>query len=297
MNGTFNLKSREVEIRTMNATEPSIAELLDCSFLILDKPVGPSTHEVTSFIRKLLGVKKVGQMGTLDPQASGVIIVGIGKAVRLLRFVDMREKEYTGILRLRKKPLDIVVLQAEFNKQKGKIIQVPPKESAVAKRARHRKVYEFRALELVHNTALFESRVEAGTYIRVLCTEVGKAFGEGKMIELRRTAVGSFNESQAVRLPEFADAVWDFKKSGNAQALSGMLMDAQKLLTLPCRRISGEAAEALGRGSPLAISAVTGAEALEKGEWLQLADEKGRLVAIAELEGGKLHPRVVLGTK
>ncbi|VVB57061.1 putative tRNA pseudouridine synthase B [uncultured archaeon] len=276
---------------------PSIEELLDASFLILDKPRGPSTHEVTAYIRKLLGVKKVGQMGTLDPQASGVLVIGIGKAVRLLRFVDMREKVYVGVLRTRQAPQNIDGLQAVFNRCLGQITQTPPKQSAVAKRPRQRKVYEFRALELVSNTALFTARVEAGTYIRVLCTEVGKAFGEGKMIELRRTSVGSFSESRCRRLPDLTDAAWEWKEHGDATALQQMLVPAQELLTLPCLRIAGEAAEALGRGSPLAISDVAGAEALEKGEWVQIAGEQGRLLAMAQVEGGKLRPRVVLGAK
>jgi H/ACA ribonucleoprotein complex subunit 4 len=272
-----------------------IEELLDCSFLILDKPRGPSTHEVTSFIRKLLGVKKVGQMGTLDPQASGVLVIGIGKAVRLLRFVDMKEKKYVGVLRTRQAPKNLALLQAEFDKQVGKITQIPPKASAVAKRARQRKVYEYKALELIHNTALFESRVEAGTYVRVLCTEVGKAFGEGKMIELRRVAVGSFDEAQAVRLPGLADAAWKFRKHGDASALQKMLRPAHGMLQLPAIHVAEAAVDAFARGLPLAISGVGGAEAVRKtGEWMQVQDASGRLVAIVEAKGSTLHPRVVL---
>ncbi len=272
-----------------------IDELLDCSFLILDKPRGPSTHEVTSYIRKLLGVKKVGQMGTLDPQASGVLVIGIGKAVRLLRFVDMKEKKYVGVLRTRQPIPSLQILQAEFNRQLGKITQMPPKASAVAKRARQRKVYEYKALELIHNTALFESRVEAGTYVRVLCTEVGKAFGEGKMIELRRVSVGSFDEAQAIRLPDLADAAWKFRKHGDASGLQKMLRPAQGMLRLPAIHAAEAALDAFARGLPLAISGVGGAEAVRKtGEWMQAIDASGRLVAIVEAKGSALYPRVVL---
>jgi len=278
-----------------STTVPSIDELLDCSFLVLDKPRGPSTHEVTSYIRKLLGVKKVGQMGTLDPQASGVLIIGIGKAVRLLRFVDMREKTYVGCLRLRKKPLDIVVLQAEFDKQVGKIIQTPPKASAVAKRPRQRKVYEFKARDISNNTALFESRVEAGTYIRVLCQEVGKRFGEGKMIELRRTSVDSVDETQAIRLPDLVDAVWKFRERGDASALQEMLRPAREMLHPPALCVADPVVDAFARGSPLAISGVGNAEAGWKtGDWATVIDKNGRLVAMAQLEDGKFRPKVVL---
>ncbi len=279
----------------MKTTPTPAEELLDCSFLILDKPRGPSTHEVTSHIRKLLGVKKVGQMGTLDPQASGVLVIGIGKAVRLLRFVDMKEKKYVGVLRTRQAPKNLAELQAEFNRQLGKITQMPPKASAVAKRARQRKVYEYKALELIHNTALFESRVEAGTYVRVLCSEVGKAFGEGKMIELRRVSVGSFGEAQSLRLPDLADAAWKFRKHGDASALRKMLRPAHGMLQLPAIHAAEAALDAFARGLPLAISGVGGAEAVRKtGEWMQAIDASGRLVAIVEAKGSALYPRVVL---
>lgn len=272
-----------------------IDELLDCSFIILDKPRGPSSHEVTTYLRKLLGVKKVGQMGTLDPKVSGVMIVGIGKAVRLLRFVDTEKKTYVGVMRTRKTPENLAEMQKEFDRFVGRITQVPPRESAVAKRARRRKVYELRARDIVVNTTLFEAIVEAGTYIRVLCTEVGKAFGEGRMIELRRVAVGSFDESQAVRLPQLVDAMWQFKKHGNSAGLQKILLPAQKLLHLPRLYVADAAVDAIGRGAPLALSGVAGAEAgIETGSWVQLQTKSGRLVAIGQIKSGAVHPKVVL---
>jgi H/ACA ribonucleoprotein complex subunit 4 len=279
----------------MNPPAESVDELLSCSFIILDKPRGPSSHEVTTYLRKLLGVKKVGQMGTLDPKVSGVIIVGVGKAVRLLRFVDTEKKTYVGVMRTRKAPDSLEQVQAEFNHFVGRITQVPPRESAVAKRARRRKVYELRAQDIVVNTTLFEAIVEAGTYIRVLCTEVGKAFGEGRMIELRRVAVGSFDESQAVRLSDIADAVWQFKKHGNAAGLQKILLPAQKLLHIPRLYVADAAVDAIGRGAPLASSDVTGAEAgIESGSWVQVKTKNERLVAIARIEKGQICPKVVL---
>ncbi len=164
----------------MKKSPTTIDELLSCSFIILDKPRGPSTHEVTTYIRKLLGVKKTGQMGTLDPKASGVLVIGIGKAVRLLRFVDMKEKTYVGVMRTRIAPKNMAELQAEFDKHTGSIRQMPPRESAVAKRRRTRKVYELRVRDIINNTALFESRVEAGTYIRGALHRGRQAFWNGQ---------------------------------------------------------------------------------------------------------------------
>ena len=279
----------------MKKSPTTIDELLSCSFIILDKPRGPSTHEVTTYIRKLLGVKKTGQMGTLDPKASGVLVIGIGKAVRLLRFVDMKEKTYVGVMRTRIAPKNMAELQAEFDKHTGSIRQMPPRESAVAKRRRTRKVYELRVRDIINNTALFESRVEAGTYIRVLCTEVGKRFGMGKMIELRRTSVGSFTESDAIRLPDLVDAAYKFKMRKDASELRRILHPAQEMVHLPRLYVADAAVDAIGRGALLAPSGVADAEAgIVPGAWVQLMAKDGSLLAIGRKESDLVKPKIVL---
>ncbi len=270
-------------------------ELLHCSFIFVDKPRGPSSHEITTFVKKLLGAQKAGHAGTLDPQVSGVQIIGLNKAARLLRYVVGQDKEYIGVLRLRQAPEDIAHLQKQMDRLVGKIRQMPPKESAVAKRRRERKVYEFTALELLNRTALFRARVEAGTYVRVLCTDVGKAFGGGIMLQLRRTRVGRIGERRLVRLPDLADALYLAKNKRDVKPLQAMLVPVKEMLKLPCLCIRPAAVEAVCRGSPLAISDVSAAEVrAQEGQEMQLTDEDGKLVAIAQFKGGALHPKIVL---
>ncbi len=260
----------------------------DFSFIFLDKPRGPSSHEVTAYVKKLLGVKKTGQLGTLDPQVSGVLIIATGKATRLLQFVAAKEKTYVGALRLRKAPANLEALQAEMDKLLGRISQIPPKESAVAKKKRMRQVFEFTALELQGNTALFRARVEAGTYVRIMCVDVGGAFGGGKMIELRRTDVGEVGEDALCTITQLQDAVYLWKEKGNFAPLSSFLHPAEEYLNIPRVIVAEQAVEAVCRGAPLAQTGVASAEAkLEKGSVVQMRSPDGRLIGIAEWIGEK----------
>jgi H/ACA ribonucleoprotein complex subunit 4 len=268
----------------MNAPEPAMGELLECSFILLDKPAGPSSHEVTAYVKKLLGARKTGHAGTLDPQVSGVLVIGLNRATRLIRFITAKDKAYVGVLRLRKPPAGLAKLQAEMDRFVGNISQMPPKMSAVAKRWRQRKVYEYKAQELVQNTALFTSRVEAGTYVRVLCSEVGKPFGGGRMLQLRRTAVGETGEKDLVRLPQLADALWLWKHKGEEGPLRAMLVPADKLIRLPHLTVKRAALDAVCRGAPLAISGVADAEAgIREGGLVLAQAENGRLIGIFQM--------------
>ena len=78
---------------------------------MLDKPRGPSSHEISAYVKKLLGARKAGHAGTLDPQVSGVLVIGLNRATRLLRFAPSGEKTYVGVMRLEKRPQNILQLQ------------------------------------------------------------------------------------------------------------------------------------------------------------------------------------------
>lgn len=270
----------------MNSKPPD--NLLSFGFIFLDKPRGPSSHEVTAYVKKLLGINKTGHAGTLDPQVSGVLIIATGKAARLLQYVAAKEKTYVGVLRLRNAPKDLQQLQNEMDKLLGKISQIPPKESAVAKRKRERRVFEFAALELQGNTALFRAKVEAGTYVRVMCQDVGKAFGGGKMIELRRTAVGAVDEGQLCTLTDLQDAVHSWREKHDESALLRFLKPAGDYINIPRLILTESSAEAVCRGAPLAQSGVASAEGdFEKGKCVQMRRPDGSFIGIAEWIGEK----------
>ena len=117
---------------------------LDASFICLDKPTGPSSHEVTAWARKILKVEKTGHAGTLDPNVTGVLPIAVGKAVKLLRILAKSDKEYVCIAKFEREPHDAKKHLRTFV---GKIYQTPPELSAVKKVLRTRVIYDIRLLE------------------------------------------------------------------------------------------------------------------------------------------------------
>ncbi|MFH1306438.1 MAG: RNA-guided pseudouridylation complex pseudouridine synthase subunit Cbf5 [Candidatus Micrarchaeota archaeon] len=273
----------------------SVENLLNAGFILLDKPRGPSSHEVTAYVRKLLGVRKTGHAGTLDPQVSGVMVIGINKATKLLRFVVGKEKTYVGVMRIRNPPSNIEIVQKEMNKFIGKIEQIPPLHSAVAKRKRKREIYEFKAIEMDGKNILFRARVEAGTYIRNLCQDVGKAFEGGKMLELRRVAIGNIDEKMLISLSDLQDGMAIYRGKGDSSLIKRLIKPADDMFTLPSIMIKDKAIDSVCRGAPLALSGVAYDEAkLKEGTEVKLRNKEGDLIAIGRVENEKILPKAVL---
>ena len=136
--------------------------------IIIDKPCGQVCHEITSCVKKIVGASRSGHAGTLDPNVSGVLPIALGKATKLLRYIAGKDKTYVGIIKFRKilKKDQIENLFREFT---GEITQTPPKISAVRKKPRKRTIYYLKLIEHNGRFAVFETTVDAGTYIRTLC--------------------------------------------------------------------------------------------------------------------------------
>ncbi|MCS7122706.1 MAG: hypothetical protein NZ908_01990 [Candidatus Micrarchaeota archaeon] len=161
-------------------------------FVLVDKPTNILSHDLTSRIGRLFGVR-AGHAGTLDPNVGGVMVVGLGKYTRLLRFFTRLDKTYVCLLKM-----DDNIDQNHLNILRSKVgenVQKPPPQSAVAKRPRVRRLYELEILEVFHNRILFRARVESGFYMRVLCDDVG-----GEMEDLRRTKIGNIDENMTVNV-------------------------------------------------------------------------------------------------
>lgn len=204
--------------------------------LVVDKPAGCTSHDVVNRLRRVYGTKKVGHAGTLDPMATGVLIMGIGKATRLLAFLQGTAKEYRAVARfgvttstedaegevLAETPcdLDIERIREAAAGFVGEISQIPPMVSAVkvngealykaARRGeeveREPRTVRIYALEIESfdpgtQSATFYVKCSSGTYIRTLGADLGRALGCGAhLTSLRRLSVGSFKESESVPL-------------------------------------------------------------------------------------------------
>ncbi len=201
------------------------------SVIILDKPPGHTSHEITTFVKKITGASRAGHAGTLDPDVSGVLPIALGRATKLLQYIAGKEKTYVGIIKFRQiqDRQRILDLFSEFT---GEIIQTPPKKSAVRKRPRKRVVHSLELLEVNGRLALFVAKVDAGTYIRTLCKDIGTKCGGARMEELRRIAVGDITEDQCVKMHDVIDAVY-YSKKGDGTRLEKMLRRPEELIDLP----------------------------------------------------------------
>ncbi|MFA5929576.1 MAG: RNA-guided pseudouridylation complex pseudouridine synthase subunit Cbf5 [Candidatus Micrarchaeia archaeon] len=256
-----------------------LSELLRCSFVIIDKPRGPSSHEVAAWARKLLGVEKSGHSGTLDPNVSGVLLVGIGKATKLLPFLATKDKKYMCVMGT-KLPQTDEQYRAMFAKFTGTIVQTPPKESAVAKKPRKRKVYYIKPIQMRPTQALFEVHCEAGTYIRVLVSDFGSICGGAEMLELRRIAVGNIYESSAHNLQQISDAIWAARR-GEESALMRYLIPPQEALRLRKVVLHDSAVEAVCAGAPLYAPGVSSNDGkILRGEFVSLLTGKGEFIGV-----------------
>jgi H/ACA ribonucleoprotein complex subunit 4 len=269
---------------------PELQELLNCSFVIIDKPRGPSSHEVTAFVRKILEVQKTGHSGTLDPNVSGVLIVAIGKATRLLSFFPNKDKKYVCLMRTKNEQTP-EQFKSLFKRFTGELTQTPPKMSAVAKRPRKRKVYYIEPIQLKPKEALFEVSCEAGTYIRVLVSEMGRYTGGAQMLELRRVAAGDFTEKSAYSLQMLSDAFWAARR-GAASELSRMLLPPQKALSLRKVVMRGAALSRVAAGAPLfAPGLVSVDDGIMKGEAVALVTDGGKFAGVGRASVSSVEAR------
>jgi len=227
-----------------------INELLEASFINIDKPSGPTSFDVVDIIKKMLDVSKTSHSGTLDPKVTGVLVVGIGRAARLLRFLPS-DKEYVGVMWLHDDVSENELKNAIKNFI-GKIKQIPPKRSAVKRAEREREVYSFEILEKEGKKVLFKVHCQAGTYIRKLISDLGDNLKVGAhMLELRRTKAGTFDEKDSITLYHLQEAYDEYQK-GNEEKLKEYLQPIYLITKyISAIEIKEDALPRIYNGSPL----------------------------------------------
>jgi tRNA pseudouridine55 synthase len=226
--------------------------------LVTDKPQGMTSHDVVNAARRILGFRQIGHLGTLDPLATGVLVLLLGRATRLAQFYAGRRKRYTSTFRFgfatdtydaggtplgpdTAPVLDRAEIERLAAARVGRFPQTPPpysakkihgrpahefarKKKAVELKAIEIEVYEFRVNEVAGSLATFSIECAAGTYIRSLAHEMGAALGCGAhLAEIVRTAVGEFTLDQAVKLEEL-------QRAASAADLARYLIPLERLL-------------------------------------------------------------------
>lgn len=198
-------------------------ELIEFGVINLDKPKGPTSHQVSSYVQNILGIDKSGHSGTLDPKVTGVLPIATGHATRIVQLLLTAGKEYVCVMHLHQEVAPDKLTKV-LNSFVGKIKQLPPIKSAIKREWRYRKVYYIEILEIKGQDVLFKIGCQAGTYIRKICHDIGVSLGCGAhMAELRRTKSGPFREDTLCTLQDLTDAFWYYKNEGNDKYLRKLI--------------------------------------------------------------------------
>ncbi|MFO8110400.1 MAG: RNA-guided pseudouridylation complex pseudouridine synthase subunit Cbf5 [Thermoplasmata archaeon] len=259
----------------------SIGDIIPRSLVVIDKPSGPTSHQVSSWTQDICGMK-AGHSGTLDPNVTGVIPMGIGHSVRVMDLLHSAPKEYVVAIKFHNNvgKREIASLVEDFT---GEIYQMPPLRSGVKRRLRTRIVHEIEILDRADNEYLLRVRCQSGTYVRTLCKDMGKATGTGAhMMELRRTEAGGFVEDDCCTLQDLKDA-FEFYEQGDASWLSELLLPYERALKLyPCIKVKDTAAGSILNGADLAAPGILEADHFEKNDQVVLYSTKGEGLAIGD---------------
>jgi len=240
--------------------ERSIPDLLAFGVVNLDKPPGPSAHQVAAWVRDLTDQERAAHAGTLDPKVTGCLPLLLGDATRMAQVFDDSRKEYVAVLECHgSPPADLESIVAEFE---APIYQKPPRKSAVKRRLRVREIHALDVLEVDGRQALLRVRCESGTYIRKLCHDIGLALGTGAhMGHLRRTATDPFDDTTLATLEDLADALAWYREDGDEAPLRDVVQPAERaLVDLPRVTIAPSAAESVADGAPVYAPGVIDAD-------------------------------------
>ncbi len=289
-----SLKPRKRLIKTSATTNAhygkapakrTVRELLNNGFINLDKPAGPTSHQVVAWVKEILEIEKAGHGGTLDPAVTGVLPTGLGDAARALQVILVAGKEYVALMKLHKE-VEEKKIREVCKSFVGEISQMPPLRSAVKRVRRTREVYYLEILEIQRTEVLFRVGCEAGTYIRTLCVDIGKKLGCGaQLIELRRSRVGNITEDSAVTLQDLKDAYIFWKDDGDDEELRKTILSMERLLeVVPKIVVRDSAIDALCHGANLAIPGVVELDDMIPGEIAAVVSLKGEGVALVKME-------------
>jgi tRNA pseudouridine55 synthase len=262
----------------------SLDDRLAFGVVNLDKPPGPSAHQVAGWVRDMAGVDRAAHAGTLDPKVTGCLPITLGDATRLAPVFLEGRKEYVAVLELHgRPPADLESVLAEFE---GDVYQKPPRKSAVSRRLRTRRVHSLDLLETRDRQALVRVECASGTYIRKLCHDLGLALGTGAhMGDLRRTVTDPFDDRDLVTLHDLADAL-AFAEEGDEEPLREVVSPAERVLDdLPVVTIAPSAAEQVATGAPVYAPGVIDADDAPRDALVACVTPDGAAVCLGRLVG------------
>jgi H/ACA ribonucleoprotein complex subunit 4 len=255
------------------------AELLSFGLINLDKCSGPTSYQVSDFVRAKLKVNKTSHFGTLDPKVTGVLPIALSRACKLTGYFLGEDKEYVGLMHIHEEVSLEEVKKAIEENFLGKITQLPPVRSSVKRAEREREIKEFEILEQDGKDFLFRVTCQGGTYIRKLISDLGDNLKVGAhMLELRRIRAGIFNEEDkeypSVNMYDFEKAVEEYE-SGNEESLRKIIIPAEIVSRVyPAVKIKKSELKRIFTGKPIGYLDLIGKEKFEKGKIISVFCEE-----------------------
>ena len=274
--------------------ERKIKDHINNGLVVIDKPAGPTSHQVAAWIRDILDARKVGHAGTLDPPVTGVLPSLINNATKITPMLLTEGKEYVFIMRLHE-AVSEKKIRSVVEEFIGTVVQMPPVKCAVKRRLRQRNIYSLEIIEISERDVLFKAQVQAGTYIRTLCVDFGKKMNvKAHMHALRRTRSGPFTELQAVTLYDLKDAYETWKEKGDEAGLREIVKPVEfGVKHISKVLVKDSTVSAICHGAPLHVGGIskfsTGIDAEDNVAVMTLKGELvGIGVAMMDSEGMKV---------
>lgn len=288
----FEQQKREIKIKIQckpdsvygcSPEKRSIDLLLKSGVINVNKPAGPTSHQVSDYVKKILKVNKAGHAGTLDPNVTGVLPVAVGSATRIVQALITSGKEYVALMHMHKEVSENKIKET-VNGFLGKIRQTPPVRSAVKRQERTREVYYLNLMEISGKDVLFKVGCQAGTYIRKLIWDMGKALGTGAhMVQLVRTKAGPFTDKTWHSLQELKDAV-EFYREGDEKGIRKVILPIESAVVhLPKVWAHDSAVANLCHGANLGVQGIVKVEtAIKHKDTVALMTVKDELIGLGE---------------
>lgn len=291
----FEKIKREILVRKQAETSPKFGkkpeerttpEHIKNGIVNIDKPAGPTSHQVSGYVKQILHLNKAGHSGTLDPNVTGVLPVALGDATKVVQALLPAGKEYVCIMHLHDDYSEEKIrnICASFV---GKIKQLPPLKSAVKREIRWRKIYYLEILEIDGREVLFRVGCQAGTYIRKLCYDIGEALGsKAHMQELRRTKAGCFKEENLCTLQDLADAFWYWKEEHNDALLRKLVLPMEAGVGhLPKIWVFDTTVDSICHGASLKVPGISKVESdIQVDDFVAVMTLKNELVAFGKTQ-------------
>ncbi len=259
----------------------NVEEKLSNGVVIIDKPSGIKSHKLSVNIKKSLKRSKAGHSGTLDPDVTGVLPVGLDNATKVLQALKNAGKKYVGTMRLSKEfSTDEIEEVAETFL--GTVKQVPPEISAVKREEREREVYGIEILDVSGKEVEFMIECEKGFYVRVFCEQFGERIGaKGRLEQLRRTKVGLFTEKDCFKTEE-VEKQFRLYSDGKENDLNRIILPVEAgVKHLKKVLLKDTAVAPVCHGASLGSMGISKLqEDIEPGELVALLTLKGELVAV-----------------